>query len=110
MFERVPVTQKAMYVFVWKAMQNAKKVIDAKIGEDVVFDRYASFAHSLHMVREYALLQSTQTSTCVLRQDSKGTKYAFLGMKLRGGFSAFTDDSKHSEIIDKTQGEIILSP
>jgi hypothetical protein len=28
------VTQKAMYVFVWKAMQNAKKVIDAKIGED----------------------------------------------------------------------------
>jgi hypothetical protein len=41
----------------------------------------------------------------------KGTKYAFLsGMKLRGGFSAFTDDSKHSEIIDKTQGEIILEP
>jgi hypothetical protein len=36
----------------------------------------------------------------------KGTKYAFLsGMKLRGGFSAFTDDSKHSEIIDKTQGD-----
>jgi hypothetical protein len=40
----------------------------------------------------------------------KGTKYFLSGMKLRGGFSAFTDDSKHSEIIDKTQGEIILEP
>jgi hypothetical protein len=39
-------TQKSnVCISVWKAMQNAKKVIDAKIGEDVVFDRYASFAH-----------------------------------------------------------------
>jgi hypothetical protein len=67
---------------------NAKKVIDAKIGEDVVFDRYASFAHSPHMVREYALLQSTpDIHMCICVKIPKGTSTLFLsGMKLAEGF------------------------
>jgi hypothetical protein len=57
---------------------NAKKVIDAKIGEDVVFDRYASFAHSPHMVREYALLQSTEhPHVHYVRQDSERNQVRF---------------------------------
>jgi hypothetical protein len=46
-----------------------------------------------------------------VRQDSERNQVRFLsGMKLRGRVSAFTDDSKHSEIIDKTQGESFGSP
>jgi hypothetical protein len=65
-----------MYVFRMEGDANAKKVIDAKI-EDVVFDRYASFAHSPHMVREYALLQSTQIHMCIMRQDSERNQVRF---------------------------------
>jgi hypothetical protein len=56
---------------------NAKKVIDAKIGEDVVFDRYASFAHSPHMVREYALLHQPDIHMCIMRQDSERNQVRF---------------------------------
>jgi hypothetical protein len=63
--------------FVWKAMQNAKKVIDAKIGEDVVTDMRVLHIH--RMVREYALLQSTpDIHMCIMCvKIPKGTKYAF---------------------------------
>jgi hypothetical protein len=78
MFERVPVTQKAMYVF---RMEGDAKCQESHRCQDRRRrgDRYASFAHSPHMVREYALLQSTpDIHMCIMCvKIPKGTKYAF---------------------------------
>lgn len=113
LFEKVPRTQKAMYVYRAVGEEHAKEIIDMKAGSTIVLDRYSSFAHSPDMVRNYALLTShPDVDICIMCiKVPKGTKYAFLsGMKLSGRLSAFDKGDPIIENIDRTQGELILEP
>lgn len=113
LFRKAPSTRKPMYVFRAVGDAHAKAVIDMKIGGEVTLDRFSSFAHSPDMVRNYALLASEPSvQMCIICvKIPAGTKYAFLsGMKLIGGFSAFSKDDPIRENIDSTQGELVLQP